>query len=119
MPVRGRAFAGFCAAVFAAVALLLAAPGDRASSAAICSPLTGSPNGLDARGVSPAAPNPLAGLRFFVDPTERSAVDYRHYLAKHQRGKAAQMRQLAQVPKFRWFGKFTGFDQLRNFLAGA
>src|SRR3954451_15491632 len=64
-----------------------------------CPALTGSVNGRDPRGVDPRSPNPLEGLRFFVDPEEPSATDYKRYLARGQKGNAALIYRLASQPK--------------------
>ena len=61
----------------------------------------------DPNGVNPAAPNPLAADRFFVDPTERSYKDMQIYKARGQQDKAAAMANLAMQPKARWMGRFT------------
>jgi endoglucanase len=64
-------------------------------------------NGLDAHGTDPHSPNPLTGLRFFVDPTEPAFTSYSHYMHRGERSKAALMWQVAGEPRFRWFGRFT------------
>jgi len=61
----------------------------------------------DARGVNPAAPNPLAADRFFVDPTERSYKDLQIYRSRGQQANATAMERLALQPKARWMGRFT------------
>jgi len=76
-------------------------------------------NGRDARGVAPRSPNPLAGLPFYVDPAEASAVDHRSYLASGQTDKAKQVAKLALAPKFRWFGRWSSMRQVANHLAAA
>src|SRR5215218_3630579 len=52
------------------------------------------PQPADPKGVSPAAPNPLAGANFFVDPTERSYKDMQIYKARGQQDKANAMVNL-------------------------
>ena len=84
------------AAVLAAAALLAAAP---CRSQATTLP--------DPRGVDPASPNPLAGVRFFVDPWEPSWRQWRRYLRRGERRRAGLMWRLAREPKFKWFGRFT------------
>jgi endoglucanase len=64
-------------------------------------------NGLDPHGASPGSPNPLTGLRFFVDPTESAFQSYSHYMRRGQRFKAGLMWKVAGQPRFRWFGRFT------------
>src|SRR4051812_49889005 len=98
----------------------VAVPGTGAAKARYdCQPLTGSVNGLDPRGVDPRSPNPLAGLRFFVDPEEPSAGDYRRYVARGQRAEAALVYRLASQPKFKWVGRFTKRDAVRKLLGRA
>jgi endoglucanase len=60
----------------------------------------------DPRGVDPAAPNPLAGERWFVDHDQPSWRAWRFYRARGMRGKEALMWTIAREPKFRWFGRF-------------
>ncbi|HYI36469.1 MAG TPA: glycoside hydrolase family 6 protein [Thermoleophilaceae bacterium] len=61
----------------------------------------------DPRGVNPAAPNPLANDKFFVDPTERSYKDMQIYKSRGQQAKAGAVSNLAMRPKARWMGRFT------------
>ena len=84
-----------------------------------CPPLTGPVNGRDPRGVDPRSPNPLFGLRFFVDPEEPSARDYRRYLRKGKKGSAALINRLASQPKFKWTGRFTKPGAVRKILGRA
>jgi endoglucanase len=67
---------------------------------------TGS-NGLDPRGVDPNAPNPLTGLRFFVDPTEPSYLKYESLTRQGRNSEASLMWKVAGQPRFRWFGRWT------------
>src|SRR4051794_13604930 len=98
-----------------AALVAVALPGAGAAKARYdCPPLTGSVNGLDPRGVDPRSPDPLAGLSFFVDPEEPSVGDYRRYLARGQRGKAALVYRLASQPKFKWVGRFTKRGAVRK-----
>lgn len=76
-------------------------------------------NGRDARGVRRGSPNPLVGLRFYVDPSEPAASDYRSYTRRGQKTKARQLRQLALAPKFRWFGRFSPMSHVQRFMAAA
>ena len=57
--------------------------------------------------MNPAAPNPLAYDRFFVDPTERSYKDMMIYRSKGKTANAAAMTRLALQPKAHWFGRYT------------
>ena len=66
------------------------------------------PVGQDARALDPAAPNPLVGLRFYVDPREPANRSYAAYMRRGQRGRAALMARVANQPRFRWFGRWTG-----------
>jgi endoglucanase len=61
----------------------------------------------DPRGSNPAAPNPLAGLRFYVDRHRHPAWrQYRVYRKRHRRHAAALMLRVARQPKFQWFGRW-------------
>jgi endoglucanase len=66
---------------------------------------TGVP-GVDARGVDPNAPNPLRGLRWYVDPVEPAFRSYRTFLRQRRRHAATLMWRLAREPRFRWFGRW-------------
>jgi endoglucanase len=75
--------------------------------------------GVDPHGADPGSPNPLAGLRFFVDPTEPAYLSYAHYAREGRRGDAALMWRIASRPRFRWFGAWTRPDmrrKVRNYL---
>jgi endoglucanase len=70
----------------------------------------GKPHGFpqaDPRGVSPAAPNPLVGQRWFVDPTEPQFRAYARLRRQGHTRQAALMWKTAGAPRFRWFGRFT------------
>jgi len=106
------------------LALPLHAVGDshRATTATArtdCPPLTGSVNGRDPRGVDPRAPNPLSGLRFFVDPEEPSVTDYHRYLGQGRKRDADLVNRLASQPKFKWTGRFTKPNAVRKILGRA
>ena len=63
----------------------------------------------DPRGIHPRSPNPLAGLRFFVDKS-RWAPQYKQYRAhkrRGQKGKAAMVARIALQPQFRWMGRWS------------
>jgi endoglucanase len=62
--------------------------------------------GADARGVHPAAPNPLAGLPLFVDHQNPAWRQYRREVARGRTQRAALIWRVAGQPKFRWFGRF-------------
>ena len=64
-------------------------------------------NGLDPRAPGGGAPNPLNGLRFFVDPTEPAYGKFESFSRQGQDREAALMWQIAGQPRFRWFGRFT------------
>ena len=62
--------------------------------------------GIDPRGIDPAAPNPLRGLRWFVDPLEPAYRSYRTLWKHHRRQQAELMWRVAREPRFRWFGRW-------------
>ena len=77
------------------------------------------PLGIDPRGVDPAAPDPLLGLKFFVDRMEPAYGDWVKYRRSGQNGKADLIWRLAREPRFRWFGRFTRphmVKKIRGFL---
>jgi endoglucanase len=74
--------------------------------------------GIDPRGTDPQSPNPLRGLRWYVDPVEPA---YRSYstLFRKGRGRAASlMWRIAREPRFRWFGRWNRpvRRRVRNYL---
>ncbi len=75
----------------------------------------------DPRGVDPAAPNPLAGQRFFVDfDRQPSARSYRTFKRKGRTRAAALMWKVAREPKFQWFGRWNHSSRaIREFLERA
>jgi endoglucanase len=79
--------------------------------------------GVDPRAVDPAAPNPLRGLRWYVDPLEPAYRSYRTFWNRHRGNKAALMWRIASEPRFRWFGRWDRpvLSRVRNYLrcAGA
>src|SRR5687767_3179369 len=61
----------------------------------------------DPRGVDPASPNPLEGVKFFVD---RGSPSWRQWLAHTRAGrtdKADLIWKIAREPKGLWVGRFT------------
>ena len=74
--------------------------------------------GIDPRGVDPAAPNPLRGLRWYVDPLEPAYRSYRTYLKRGRPQKAALMWKVASEPRFHWFGRWDRpvRKRVRNYL---
>jgi endoglucanase len=84
------------AALLAAATFAAAAPRDSQAT-----PLP------DPRGVDPASPNPLSGVRFFVDTWEPSWRQWRRYVRRGQRRRAGLMWKVAREPKFKWYGRFT------------
>jgi endoglucanase len=77
------------------------------------------PPGLDPRGADPASPNPLLGLRFFVDRMEPAYGQWVHYRRQGKRARASLIWRLAREPRFRWFGRFTRphmVKKVRGFL---
>src|SRR5215207_8121186 len=82
-----------CVALSCAFAVEPAAAAVPTVAARSCAPqphFQGIP-GQDARAIDPAAPNPLAGLRLYVDPREPANRSYAAYRRRGQRGKAALM----------------------------
>jgi endoglucanase len=71
------------------------------------SPLPQGIPGVDARAVDPSAPNPLRGLRWYVDPLEHAFETYAHYVRQGRQHEADLMWHIARQPKFRWFGRWT------------
>jgi endoglucanase len=65
------------------------------------------PLGIDPRGVDPTSPNPLLGLRWFVDRMEPAYVQWRKWRRAGKTRRASLMWRLARQPRFRWFGRFT------------
>ena len=51
--------------------------------------------------------NPLAGLRFYVDPDSPSMHQWRAYNRRGQKRKAAMIWRIAREPKNIWVGRFT------------
>ena len=62
--------------------------------------------GVDARGTDSASPNPLRGLRWYVDPVEPAYRSYRTFVRKGRRHSASLMWRVAREPRFRWFGRW-------------
>ncbi|MFN2617568.1 MAG: glycoside hydrolase family 6 protein [Thermoleophilaceae bacterium] len=62
---------------------------------------------VDPRGVDPASPNPLVGLRFYVDHSEPAYHLYRRYRHRGMRRRAALIWRIAKEPRFKWFGRWT------------
>ena len=65
------------------------------------------PAGIEPRGVDPSSPNPLLGLRYFVDRMEPAYMDWARYKRQGNDAQANTIWRLAREPRFRWFGKFT------------
>jgi endoglucanase len=60
----------------------------------------------DLRGADPASPNPLVGMRWFVDYDWHPSWGTYRYWKSRRPGDAAQIRKIAAQPNFRWFGKW-------------
>jgi endoglucanase len=86
-------------AVIAVVALALSV---MAAPAAVAQ----GPSDRDPQGVDPQEPNPLEGLRFFVDHEAPAWRQYLYYRSHHRGAAAAQIWKLAREPKFRWYGRW-------------
>jgi endoglucanase len=63
--------------------------------------------GVDPRAVGVGTPNPLAGLRFFADPSEHAFGSYRRYVRQGRLQDASLMWKIASTPRFRWWGRWT------------
>ena len=89
----------------------------RAKGCARSQPPLGAP-GVDPRAVDPAAPNPLRGMRWYVDPLEPAYRSYGWLRAHGQRHRAALMWRVAREPRFRWFGRWDHpvGRRVRNYL---
>jgi hypothetical protein len=77
------------------------------------------PLGIDPRGVDPVSPNPLLGVRWFVDRMEPAYAQWRKWKRAGKTGRASIVWRLARQPRFRWFGKFTKprmQEKVRGFL---
>jgi endoglucanase len=61
----------------------------------------------DPRGVSPAAPNPLAGVTFYNQPDSPAMNEWRHLQRTGQTQKADLIWKIAGQPKALWLGRFT------------
>jgi len=74
--------------------------------------------GVDARGTDPQSPNPLRGLRWYVDPVEPAYRSYRTFVRKGKRHAASLMWRVAREPRFRWFGRWNRpvRRRVRNYL---
>jgi endoglucanase len=62
---------------------------------------------VDARGVSPGAPSPLVGTRWFVDEENHAWVQWRRAVRDGRAADARANQAIALQPKFRWFGRST------------
>jgi len=74
--------------------------------------------GIDPRGADPGSPNPLRGLRWYVDPVEPAYRSYRTFVRKGRRHAASLMWRVAREPRFRWFGRWDHSvrRRVRNYL---
>jgi endoglucanase len=74
--------------------------------------------GVDPRAVDPSAPNPLRGLRWYVDPLEPAYRSYRTFLKRGRTHTAELMWRVASQPRFRWFGRWDSpvRRRVRNWL---
>src|SRR5919109_977422 len=62
---------------------------------------------VDPRGVDPASPNPLEGVRFFVDRESPSWRQWRAYTRAGRTDKADLIWKIAREPRALWVGRFT------------
>ena len=75
--------------------------------------------GISAQGANPSDPNPLRGLRWYVDPLEHAYETYAKYFHRGDGFKAGLMWKIAREPKFRWFGRWSRPDvtkKVRDYL---
>jgi endoglucanase len=74
--------------------------------------------GIDPRGLDPGSPNPLRGLRWYVDPLEPGFRSYRTLWAQRKSHRAELMWRVAREPRFRWFGRWDNpvRRRVRNYL---
>jgi endoglucanase len=84
------------AALLASAIIALAAPSEPKAS-----PLS------DPRGVGPASPNPLEGVKFFVDQGSPSWRQWLAYTRAGRTDKADLIWKIAREPKGLWVGRFT------------
>jgi len=61
----------------------------------------------DARGVAPSSPNPLEGVKFFVDRESPSWRQWQAYRRAGDTRKADLIWKIASEPKNLWLGRFT------------
>ena len=80
----------------------------------------------DPRGVDPSSPNPLLGLKFFVDKRWAPQYNqYKRYARRGQRSKASLVGRIALQPQFKWFGRWSErapggtARAIREYIAGA
>jgi endoglucanase len=81
-------------------------PTPQTASGCVRSGLPAGVPGVDARGTDPNLPNPLRGLRWYVDPVEPAYRSYRTLVHKGRRDRASLMWRIAREPRFRWFGRW-------------
>lgn len=62
---------------------------------------------VDPQGADPASPNPLLGVKFFVDQESPSWHQWRAYSAAGDTQKADLIWKIAREPKSLWLGRFT------------
>lgn len=72
----------------------------------------------DPRGATPGSPNPLIGVRWFVDTEWHPSWQTYHRWRRSRPGDAAQILKIAREPQFRWFGKWNRnpFRDVRAYL---
>jgi endoglucanase len=75
-------------------------------AAALASPAPAAAQ-VDPRGVDPWSPNPLEGVKFFVDQDSPSWRQWRAYTRAGRREKADLIWKIAREPRSVWVGRFT------------
>jgi endoglucanase len=93
-----------CRATRKSLAGLLVSAGLFAAALALPAPAAAQ---VDPRGVDPGSPNPLAGVRFFVDRGSPSWQQWRAYKRAGRTDKADLIWKIAREPRAIWVGRFT------------
>ena len=68
---------------------------------------------------APTHPNPLAGMRFYVDPNSKAAQTAAQWRSSGRDADAAQMDKIAGQPQAAWFGDWDGANPAADVRAAA